>query len=160
LYIYSRNYTWALARSFVCRFTSFHSLSEKWEKLQTVWPQGVVRGVGLVGILISGNAYRVRKITKIIVSLWRALTIAWKKFGKVWHKFWSSDRPYRSISQEGSYFPKGDATFRTPNRQLLHRSASKKIMVNNHGYTLWFDFLAHFRSRLLCLSHFLHLPCI
>ena len=24
----------------------------------------------------------------------------------------------------------------------------------------WFDFLAHFRSRLLYLSHFLHLPCI
>ena len=48
-----------LARSFVCRFASFHSLSEKREKLQTVRPQGAARGVGLVGILITGNAYRI-----------------------------------------------------------------------------------------------------
>ena len=53
------------------------------KKLQTVRPQGATRGVGLVGILISGNAYRVWKIMKIIVALSRALTIAWKKFGKV-----------------------------------------------------------------------------
>ena len=105
-------------------------------KLQIVRPQGAARGVGLVGILISGNAYRVRKITKIIVSLSCALMIAWKKFGKVWHKFWCSHLPYRSISQEGSQFPKGDAALQTPNHQLLHRSTLKKIMVNNHGYTL------------------------
>ena len=50
-----------LARSFVCHFGSFHSLFEKHEKIQTVRPQGAARVVSLVGILITGNAYRVRK---------------------------------------------------------------------------------------------------
>jgi hypothetical protein len=73
----------------VCRFASFHSLSEKREKIQTVRPKGAAIGVGLVGFLITGNASS-PEITKIIVSLGRALTIACKKIGKVWHTFWCS----------------------------------------------------------------------
>ena len=82
------------------------------------------------------------------------------KNGKLRHKFYWSLLPNRSISHEGSWFPKGDMSIQTPvagdfivwPHKYFHGTQSPLY----HG----FDFLAHFRYRWLYLRHFLSLTCI
>lgn len=62
-------------------------------------------------------------IIKIDVCLWSAHMTPWKKFGKVWHKFWWPILPNRSISHEGSWF-------------------SKRRRVNSNSCARWLNRLA------------------
>jgi hypothetical protein len=49
----------------VCRFAYFHSLSKELEDFQTFQMRDAATGVGLVGILITGNADGVQKSRKL-----------------------------------------------------------------------------------------------
>ena len=75
-------------------------------------------------------------IIKVNVCLWRALMTPWKKIGKVWQKFWWSLVPNRSISHEGSWFPKGDVSIETPVAGDFIVCPHKISMVHNHHYTM------------------------
>ena len=101
-------------KSFVCRFASFHPLSEKWGEVSNISP---VR---------CGHRRRPRwyfnyrefrwslDFIKIGVCPWRALKTPGKFLGKVWHRFWWSFLPNRSISHEGPWFLEGCVSIQTP----------------------------------------------
>ena len=128
----------------LCEFSSVCSRSG--EKFQTFRPRGAATGVGLVGILITENSDGVRTSSKLMCAL-ACSHDPMEKIGKVWHKFWWPLLPNRSISHEGSWFPKGDVSIQTPVAGDFivwpHKNFHGTQSPLYHG----FDFLAHFRYR-------------
>ena len=129
----------------LCEFSSVYSRSG--EKFQTFRPRGAATGVGLVGILIIENSDGVRTSSKLMYAcgvLSRPRRIF---FCKVWHMFWWSILPNRSISHEGPWFPKEDVSIQTPVAGDFIVWPHKNFHGTQSPLYHMFDFLAHFRYR-------------
>ena len=146
-------------KSFLCRFASFHPLSEKRGEVSNI---SATRCGHKRRPSWYFNYWEFRwspDFIKTGLCPWRALTTPGNFFGKVWHRFWWSLLPNRSISHEKPWFPKGDVLIQTPVVGDFivwpHKNFHGRQSPLYHG----FDFLTHFRFRLLYLRHFLNLMC-
>ena len=129
----------------LCEFSSVCSRSG--EKFQTFRPRGAATGVGLVGILITGNSDGVRTSSKSMC----ACGVLSRPRGKKLVKFGTSfdDRSFQTGAShmKDHGFPKGDVSIQTPVAGDFivwpHKNFHGTQSPLYHG----FDFLAHFRYR-------------
>ena len=129
----------------LCEFSSVCSRSG--EKFQTFRPRGAATGVGLVGILITGNSDGVRTSSKSMC----ACGVLSRPRGKKLVKFGTSfdDRSFQTGAShmKDHGFPKGDVSIQTPvagdfivwPHKYFHGTQSSLY----HG----FYFLVHFKYR-------------
>ena len=133
--------------SFVRHFGVFIHLFENGEKFQTFRPRGAETGVGLLGILITGNSDGVRTSSKSMC----ACGVLSRPCGKKLVKFGTSfdDRSFQTGAShmKDHGFPKGDMSIQTPVAGDFivwpHKNFHGTQSPLYHG----FDFLAHFRYR-------------
>ena len=118
----------------LCEFSSVCSRSM--EKFQTFRPRGAATGVGLVGILITGNSDGVRTSSKSVC----ARDVLSRPRGNFLVKFGTSFDD-RSCQTGASHmkdhgFPKGDVSIQTPAAgDFIVWSHKNFPTVRNHQYT-------------------------
>ena len=145
------NYMWVLAKkvykSFVCRFVSFHPLSEKWGEFSNI---SAVRCSHRLRPSLYFNYKKFRwslKIMKIGLWPWCSLTTPWKKLVKFGTSF--DDRSFQTGAShmKDHGFSKGDVSIQTHVVGDFivwpHKNFHGTQSLLYHG----FDFLAHFRYR-------------
>ena len=117
----------------LCEFSSVCSRSG--EKFQTFRPRGAATGVGLVGILITGNSDGVQTSSKSLCA-YGMLSRPREKRVKFGTSF--DDRPFQTGAShmKDHGFPKGDMSIQTPvARDFIIWPHKNFPTVRNHQYT-------------------------